>query len=158
MLRDDNQQPHFSLDSFNVAEATPSAFDGGVANARGDLAGTGNPKTLFTVTGEVLVRIVGVCTSDLVSAGGGTLSVGLTGNTAALIALTTATDIDASDLWNDSTPAVRTDTLANVTGPHVIVNGADIIETTATASITGGNVKYICLWRPLSAASTVVSA
>ena len=157
MLRDPNNLAHFTLDSFNIAEATPSAFDGGVANARGDLAGTGNPKTLFTVTGEVLVRIIGVCTSDLAGATA-TVAVGVTGNTAALLAATTATDIDTGDLWNDTTPAVGTDTLANVTGPHVLVNGADIIETVATASVTGGNVKYICLWRPLSATGNVVAA
>jgi len=158
MLRDPNYQVHFALDSFNVAKCAPTAFAGGTTDARGDDGGANDPYTLFTVTGDVLVRIFGVCTVDLVSAGGGTLSVGVTGNTAALLAATTATDIDANDLWNDTTPAVGTDTLANITGPHLVVNGLDIIETVGTADITAGNIYYICLWRPLSADGNVVSA
>lgn len=158
MLRDPNHLALTALDSFNTAECIPSAFAGGTTNARGDQSGTGNPFTLFTVTGEVLLRIFGVCTTDLASAGGGSLSVGLTGNTAALLPVTTATDIDQNDIWNDNAPAVGTDTLANLTGPHVVVNGLDIIETVGTADITSGNVRYVCLWRPLSADGNVVSA
>lgn len=158
MLRDANQVPYVALDSFDSVKCAPTAFAGGTTNARGDNDGSNDPFTLFNVTGEVLLRIFGVCTVDLVSAGGGTLEVGLTGNTAALIAQTTATDIDANDIWNDSSPAVRTDTLANVTGPHVVVNGSDIIETVGTADITAGNIYYVCLWRPLSPDGNVVSA
>lgn len=158
MLKDNNHQTHFTLDSFNTVKCTPTAFAGGTANAHGDSAGTGNPLTLFTVTGDVLVRIFGVCTTSLESAGGGTLEVGVTGNTAALITQTTGTDIDANKIWNDASPAVGTDTLANVTGPHVIVNGMDIIETVGTADITAGAIYYICLWRPLSHNGNVISA
>lgn len=158
MLRDANREIHLTLDSFNVSKCAPTAFAGGTTNARGDNDGTSDPFTLFTVTGDVLVRIFGVCTVDLVSGGGGTLEVGVTGNTAGLIAQTTATDIDASDLWSDSTPTVRVDTLASVLGPYIVANGADIIETVGTADITAGNVYYICLWRPLSPDGNVVSA
>lgn len=157
ILRDDNGNLFPNVDSFAVAVDEPTAFVGATTNARGDDGGTNDPFTLFTVTGDVLVRIFGVCTTDLVSAGGGTLSVGVTGNTAALIASTTATDIDASEIWNDSTPAAGTDTLANVTGPHVIVNGLDIIESVGTADITAGNIYYVCLWRPLSRDGNVVA-
>lgn len=138
-----------NIDSFGTAISAPTAFAGGTANSRGDDGGTSDPFTLFTVTGDVLVRIFGVCTTLLAGATA-TLEVGVTGNTAALIALTTATEIDANELWNDTTPGVGTDTLANITGPHVIVNGLDIIETVATADITSGQIYYVCLWRPLS--------
>lgn len=158
MLQDENRNPHAALDSFNSVKCAPTAFAGGTANARGDNGGTSDPLTLFTVTGDVLVRVFGVCTVDLVSAGGGTLEVGVTGNTAALIAQTTATDIDANDIWNDAAPTVGTDTLANLTGPHIIVNGLDIIETVGTADITAGQIYYVCLWRPLSPDGSVVSA
>lgn len=157
MLLDRNSHPLTALDSFNVVKCTPSAFDGGTANARGNNGGTSDPFTLFNVTGDVLVRIYGVCTTDLAGATA-TLEVGVTGNTAALIAQTTATDIDQNDLWNDGTPTVGTDTLANITGPHLIVNGLNIIETVGTADITAGNVYYICLWRPLSHDGSVVAA
>lgn len=157
MLQDANGNKHLTLDSFNSAKCAPTAFAGGTTNARGDDGGTNDPYTLFTVTGDVLVRIFGVCTTLLAGATA-TLEVGVAGNTAALIAQTTATDIDADEIWNDTSPAVGVDTLANITGPHVIVNGLDIIETVGTADITAGNIYYICLWRPLSPDGNVVSA
>jgi len=56
MMRDTNREAHLTLDSFNVAKAAPTAFTGGTADTRGNQAGTANPTTLFTVTGEVLVQ------------------------------------------------------------------------------------------------------
>ena len=90
ILRDDNRTPFASVDSFAVAVDVPAAFDGATANARGDDGGTSDPLTLFNVTGDVLVRIYGVCTVALTNATA-TISVGVTGNTAGLIALATAT-------------------------------------------------------------------
>jgi hypothetical protein len=145
------------LNVFRKEIARPGAFAGGTTNARGDDGGTNDPFTLFTVTGDVLVRMFGVCTVNLAGAGA-TVEVGVTGNTAALIAQTTGTDIDANDIFNDASPAVGTDTLANITGPHVIVNGLDIIETVATANVTSGNIYYVCLWQPLSEDGDVVAA
>ena len=156
LVDQDTSLPFSALDSFNVAIAKPSAFAGGTTNARGDDGGTSDPKILFTVTGDVLVRIFGVCTVDLVSAGGGTLAVGVTGNTAALIAQETATDIDANGIYISATQVAGAVALATVPGPFVIVNGLDIIETVGTADITAGNIYYICLWRPLSPGSSVV--
>ena len=143
-----------SVDSYQLAYYAPTAFIGGTANARGDYDGTGNPLTLFYVTGDVVCKVYGVCTTDLVG-GSATLEVGVTGNTAALIAQTTATGIDENEIWNDTSPAVGTDTYANVTGPHVIVNGLNIIETAGTANITAGNIYYVCFWAPLSSGSKV---
>lgn len=158
MLRDPNQQIHFTLDSFNAEKCAPTPFAGGTTNARGDDGGTSDPFTLFNVTGDVLARVWGVCTTLLSSAGGGTLEVGVTGNTAALIAQTTATDIDANEIWNDASPVLGVETLANIAGPFVVANGLDIIETVGTADITSGNIYYICLWRPLSPDGNVASA
>jgi len=147
--------PHLTLDSFNVEISKPAAFTGGTGNTRGDKDGTSNPFTLFTVTGDVLVRIFGVCTTDLV--GAGTLEVGVTGNTAALIAqIANATTLDINELYYGATHVLGVATLASVLGPYVIVNGLDIIETCGTADITAGQIYYICLWRPLTPGSTVV--
>ena len=142
-------RPFSSLDSFNVTLCRPTAFAGGTTDARGDKDGADVAHTLFTVTGDVLVRLYGVCTTDLAGATA-TVQVGVTGNTASLIALTTATDIDANEIWPDTTPVVGVELLANVLGPYIVVNGLDIIETVATADITSGNTYYVCLWRPLS--------
>lgn len=131
-----------------------ATFAGGTTNARGDQTGTGNPATLFTVTGTVMVVIFGHCTTLLAGATA-TLEIGVTGNTAALIAQTVATDIDAGEVWRDATPAVSAETLND---PLVIVAGADIIETVGTADITSGVITYYCLWLPLSADGNVVAA
>jgi hypothetical protein len=133
---------------------TTATFAGGTANARGDYDGNGNPATLFTVTGTVMVVVFGHCTTDLAGASA-TLEVGVTGNTAAIIAQTTATGIDATYVWRDAGPALGTELLND---PQVIVGGFDIIETSATANITGGVITYYCLWLPLSADGNVVAA
>lgn len=145
------------IDEFERVKAAPSAFTGATENSRGDQSGTSSPLTLFTVTGEVQVRIFGVCTTSLTSSGAANIEVGVTGNTASLIAQTTATDIDANDVWNDASPTVGVDTLANITGPHVIINGLDIIET-ISADVQTGQIYYICLWQALSPDGKVVSA
>ena|SRR3990167_9421936 len=157
MLKDENKNPFDALDSFNVLKITPSAFTG-AANARGDKDGTQAAFPLFTVTGEVLMRIFGVVTTTLV--GAGTLEVGVASNTASLIAqVADATILAENEIWNDATPTeVGAGLLSNITGPHVVVNGVDIIETCAGTDITAGNIYYICLWRPLSEDGNVVPA
>ena len=57
MIYDGNSRPFSALDSYNVAICRPPAFAGATTNDRGDSGGTGTPYTLFTVTGDVLVRI-----------------------------------------------------------------------------------------------------
>lgn len=158
ILQDNNGRPFENIDTFAVVVSTPPAFTGATADSRGDFAGTLNPDTMFTVTGDVLVRIYGVCTTLLASAGAGTVSLGVSGNTALLIPASTATDIDANDIWFDATPTeVGGVALSSITGPFVIVNGLDIIETVGTADIETGNIYYVCLWRPLSRDGSVVS-
>jgi len=138
-----------TLDGYEIAVAIPDAF----GETRGDL-GTPIDWILFQVNGDVLVRIFGVCTADLV--GEATLEVGVAGNTEKLIARTTATNITENKIWSDATPTLGVDTLASVLGPYLIVNGADIIETFEDASITEGNIYYICLWKAITPGSNVI--
>lgn len=129
-------------------------FAGGTTNDPGDYDGTGNPATLFTVTGDVLVYIVAMCKTDLV--GGATLEVGLTGNTAVLLAqIADATTLDANENYLDATPA-KGEGAAPVF--HPIAGGLDIIQTVGTANITAGVIDYYCFWRPLSSDGNVVAA
>lgn len=139
---------------WRVAKHTGATFVGGTANGHGDYDGTGNPRVLFTVSGVVEMRIFGVCAADLTGASA-TLEVGVAGNTAVCIAQTTATDIDANEIWLDATPTVRAEAL---TANGIINNGANIIETVATANITAGRIDYYCLWRPISDGATVEAA
>lgn len=145
-----------SIDSYELAIARPGAFTGG-SGERGDKDTASGITTLFEVTGDVLVRVFGVCTVNVAGASG-TVEIGVTGNTAGIIAQTTGTDIDAGDIWYAATPAdVGVKVFTSVPGPLLIVNGLDIIETVATADLTGGSIYYVCLWAPASPGSKVVS-
>src|SRR5690606_19124495 len=99
--------------------------------------------------------LFGVCTVDLVSAGGGTLSVGTAISAAGLIAQTTATNIDAGEIWHDNSPDASVE-LSSVASEKIITQ--NIIETVGTADITAGNIYYICSWYPLSPDGNVASA
>ncbi len=152
MKRDENYKPYSSLDSFETLKAAPAAFTGATDSSRGDKDNT--PTTnLFAVTGEVEVGIFGVCTVDLTGASG-TVQIGVTGNTASLIPLTTATTINVNEIWLDTTPSVGVD-VTDALSFHFIVNGMDINEVVATTDIATGQIYYILLWRPISPNSKV---
>ena len=158
MLRDGNRHIYSALDSFNTEKSSPGAFIGGTSNARGDHDGTSDPTTLFTVTGDVIARVYGVCTTSIT--GAATIEVGLTGNTAELIAqVADATDIDAADIWLDATvDDVRGAVFGDVKASTLIIDGSDIIETIGTANITAGEIYYVCLWRPITVGGKVIAA
>lgn len=154
MLRDQNRQIYSALDSFDIEKVEPSDFAGGTTNARGDDGGTSDPYTLFNVTGDVLVGVAGVCTTNL--AGSGSLSVGVTSNATLFMGALAATSIDANEVWIDGTPAIGKplDSLSF----YIVGNGADIIETVSTDNVTSGNVYYLAFWRPLTPGSSVSKA
>lgn len=118
-----------------------------VENLTGDQAA----HTLFTVTGNVLVSVFGICDTNI--AGAGTMEVGVAGNTAGLIAqIADATDLDDGDIWVDATPGVGVEAVPST---FILNDGADIILTIGTADLTAGVVDFYCLWRPLSSGSSV---
>lgn len=100
-----------------------------------------------TVVGSVLLMYGGVrCTTNLTSAGGGTLSLGTAGNVDGVIELTTATDIDANDIWQDATPEVKV-------SPAIVnlVVADSLILTVATGDVTAGVLEFDFYYLPLSA-------
>ncbi len=125
------------------------ADDGGAAGAF----------TLFTVTGTVLVQVFGVCQTALNSEHGtATIELGIAGNTAALIAQTTATALDQYEAWQDAGPEANPAPLDLTARTFVITNGADVVLTVGTEDLTVGVVDFYCLWTPLSDGATVVAA
>ena len=126
-------------------------FAGGTTNDMGDYDGTGNPYTLFTVTGTVLLRLLAKCTTNLAGASA-TLEVGTALSTAGLIAQSTATDIDANEIWHDATPDSSIEATTVLAQKLV---SQDVIQTVATANITGGVIEYTAIWYPLSAGASV---
>jgi hypothetical protein len=132
----------------------PTAFAGATTDARGEFDGANAAYTLATVTGVVAVKIFGVCSVTLTGAAA-TVEVGTALSTAGLIAQTTGTDIDVNEIWHDATPDASLE-LSTVATEKIITQ--DIIETTATADVTAGNIYYICSWYPLSPDGNLVSA
>lgn len=149
---DGNGRPLYGWLPFKVSKRI--TFAGGTENAIGDHDGTGDPFTIFTVTGDVMAYVVGICKTDLAGASA-TLEVGVPGNTAILIAQTTATGIDQNMGWHDASVALAEGFTPQV---HMIGGGLDIIGTVATANITAGVIDFYCFWRPLSEDGNVAAA
>lgn len=131
-------------------------FDGGTTNAIGDHDGTGDPFDVFTITGTIKLKLYAVCTTILAGASA-TLELGISGGTAKLIAQTTATDIDANEIWHDATPDSAVE-LSTVSVENIVANSLDVIGTVATANITSGVIKFVALWKPISKDGNLVSA
>ena len=110
-------------------------------------------ETLFTVTSEVEVIVVGYI--DIAPLGAGlTLEVGVAGATAGIIAQTVVAALLIDLLWMDATPAV----LVAKPTPFLIANGLDIVHTIRTAAATAGKITYYCWWKRLSPDGFVVPA
>ena len=143
----DIRHSNMLFDGWRHAQSTIT-FAGGTANAIGDHDGTGDPFDIFTVTGDVLVKVFGVCTTNLAGASA-TVEVGTSGDTAAIIAQTTATDVDSGEIWHDASPDSTVEASSVIT-ENIVANGADIVGTVGTANITAGVIRFNCLWKPLS--------
>lgn len=122
-------------------------------------AGAVGTTRIFTVAGNVLVRTFGVCTTDLTSVGGGTISLGVAGSTAALIGLTAAPDIDKNEIWRSANPNIGAHPFDATNFPQFLVaNGLGIEITVASTTVTAGTVEFYCFYWPLSLDSSVAAA
>ena len=107
--------------------------------------------TIFTVTGDILVTVFGLC--QVAVTGAGTIEVGISGNTAAIIAQSTAADLIQYEIWEDATPTVANPGLIDLFGvsrQFVLAIGADLIFTIAGANVTAGDIDFHAFWMPLS--------
>ena len=110
--------------------------------------------TVFTLSGlSYCVKCLIWCTSDLISAGGGSVSLGSTANVVGLIAATTATTIDTGEMWLTNAPGVGT-----IAVPSVMSNafwGSTISIDVTVAAVTGGVLNFYLEYIPISAGATV---
>lgn len=124
----------------------------------GGTGANGTETDLFTVTGAVLVQsITAYCTVDLTeSAGTPTLSLGVNNVVAEFIAATTATLIDAGELWVDNAPDADAEALP--AGMKDILIEENISCTVAgTNNISGGVISVAVMWSPITADGNVVA-
>jgi len=98
------------------------------------------------VTGAVAVQLFAVCSTNLAGASA-TIEVGTATNTAGLIAQTTATDIDANEIWHDASPDATIE-LTSIATQKIVTE--DINYKIATAAISAGVVTFYIRWSPIS--------
>jgi hypothetical protein len=152
---------HIPIWTDGIVTKKTITFTGTVENSIGDFDGTLTEFPIFTVTGLVYVKVIGVCTVDLTGAAS-TLEVGINGATTILIPLTTCTTIDDGEIWTDATPAtykiVGAATPADNLPLEYMLNGTDIVGKSRTANTDTGEIDFYCIWRPISESGTVVAA
>lgn len=115
-----------------------------VATTTGKLA-TGTFK-IADVTGIVAMQVFGICSTNLAGAGA-TIEVGTALSTAGLIAQTTATDIDANEIWHDASPDASIE-LSSVLTQKIVTQ--DVNYKIGTADISAGVITFYILWSPIS--------
>ena len=117
---------------------------------------TSGAQTLFTVTGDVILRVFGICKTNVASAGGCNISVGVSGATTKFITTTDATALAANEIWHDASPdaSIEADT---VSATYIVSNGQDIILT-PSATLDSGEIDFYCQFRTLSDDGNVVAA
>lgn len=114
---------------------------------------------MFEVTGDVMVKVVGVCeTSVTEDAATSNMSLGTEDEAAVLIASTPSEDLDVNEIWHDATPTDVAEKVDLYGEAAFISNGADIRFTIADQAITAGKINFYCFWKPLSEGAAVVPA
>jgi hypothetical protein len=108
--------------------------------------------TLFTITGKVAVRLFAVVSGTDIT-GSGTIEVGISGNTASLLAQVAGTALDVGEIWVDSGPAT-----VEALPALQILSGSNIIQTIGTDTLTAGTLTYYCMWFPISSDGNVEAA
>jgi hypothetical protein len=117
---------------------------------------TSTAQNLFTVTGDVIIKIIAVCTTNVASAAAGAVAVGTAITTSGVIAETTGTDLDAREIWHDSSPDSELEAFSTMR-EYIVTDGNDI-TLTPTAQIDSGVVVFYCYWIPLSSDGEVTAA
>ena len=114
------------------------------------------PQTIFTVTGDVVVKIIPVCTTSVTSGAAANVRLGTVGSDQSMIADTVATAIDAREIWHDATPDAEVEAFS-VMREYIITDGNNIILT-PDGQVDTGTIVFYCDWAPLSVDGSVVPA
>ncbi len=102
--------------------------------------------TVARVTGEVLITNMGIYCPTSLAGATATISLGSAGNSAAIIAATTATTIDSGDWWVDTSPAQQIATAIKDT----LLDAGGLQYEPLVATISGGTLELSLFWLPLS--------
>jgi len=157
-----------SGNTYIEAEGTGSAGFGGMGRKNICVAQTGTMDStnygaglqpIFTVTGSIICRATGICTANMSSDSSETLTLGVVGDAACLLASDVVDGIAfrTNDVW---TLTQQCDTpSAETAGEWVIVaNSLDIGLTVDDADMAAGTMCFYLEWYALSPGATVVDA
>lgn len=129
-------------------------FDGGTTDAWGDHDGALDGAAVFTITGTVRFRVIGVVETTLV--GAATIELGVTGTTAGLLAqVADASGMAVNEIWHDATVDAKIEA-STVMDEVIVANGLDAILTIGAANITAGAVRFLVSWYPISEGALVI--
>lgn len=113
-------------------------------------------KNIFTVTGDVIVRIIPVVTTDVVPGSAANIKLGHVGDTGSMIAYTDATTLDARRIWIDTSCDSECEALSSMRD-YIITDGNDV-QIEISAQVNSGAILFYCIWTPLSSDGNVVAA
>jgi hypothetical protein len=115
------------------------------------------PISVFTVTGDVVMAVVGIVKTALTTSDAITAELGVAGATTAFIAqVADATGLAQHEIWHDATPDATIEA-ESVWSDKIVSNGQDVILTT-TGTVTAGAITFYCRYYPLSTDGAVVAA
>jgi len=119
-----------------------------------------SPVTIFTVTGDIMARCTAIVNSSVTSdAAGGSLELGVAGDTACLLVqdAVDGTAFVTNDVWTLTQPPDMPS--AELDAPWVVIpNGLDIALTVSTQNMAGGVIEFYLQWIPLSPDAAVTGA
>lgn len=132
-------------------------------------AGAVGTVAVFTVSGRVMVTVIGAyCTTLLTEAGAtSTIKLGTATDDDRYIANPTGgvTDIDAGEWWGGTTPVAGSIDILSASGSGAatpdqsgILTSESIILTIGAQACNAGVLDVYCIWEPLSAGATLVAA
>lgn len=119
-------------------------------------ANTSGTVSVFTVTGDVLVSIVPVITTNVTSAAAADIRFGVVGNTDAMIVDSLATGMIARGIWVDQTPTNEIEAFEMIRR-YIITDGNDVVLT-LSAQVDAGVIRFYCFWTSLSSDGKVENA
>ena len=124
----------------------------------GDYQAVDDP-TIFTVTGDILARVIAIVNTNVTSQSNDTLELGVVGDTGCLLVqdIVDGSAFIANNVWT-LTQAPETPS-AELDGEWVVIpNSLDIILTINDNDITAGVIEFYLWWIPLSSDAAVVGA
>ena len=145
---------YISIPSYTLADGF-KRITTDITMAVGTTTGTVAEHEVLTVTGLCRVKTTILCTTNV--AGTGSIQFGVGGATSAMIGATTGTELDATDVWYDTTPTTAYASASDAI-LDVIVDGLDIGYEITVGTLTSGVLRFIHEWQPLEDGAICVAA